>query len=128
MQQKLAMGRYPILTTEISKNNTKYATVDDIISFFKEKIEENPMTGYVGTFDHHTHTSSIGGQIPAEMKDIKNIVFCFGPQIPNTDIVAIRPRSIGVIEFEGHFVVNFMEAPGAMPNQTMMQWVAELSY
>jgi hypothetical protein len=126
LEQKLAMGKYPIFSADIPKNATSQSSVDDIISFIQNKVEENPMTAFIGIFDHYTHTKSIGGQVPAEMKDIKNIVFCFGPQVPNSDIVAVRPRSIGVIEFDTHFVVNFMEAPGAMPNQTMMQWVAEL--
>jgi hypothetical protein len=126
LEQKLALGKYPIFSTEIAKSTTSKSSVNEIIDFLKSKIEENPVTAFIGIFDHYTHTNSIGGQIPTEMKDIKNIVFCFGPQVPNSDIVAVRPRSIGVIEFDNHFVVNFMEAPGAMPNQTMMQWVAEL--
>lgn len=126
MEQKMALGKYPIFTKEISKSDIKYSDVADIINYFKSKIDENPMVAFIGIFDHYTHTKNIGGSIPAEMKDIHNIIFCFGPQVPNTDIVAVRPRSIGVIELESSFVINFMEAPGAMPNQAMMQWVAGL--
>jgi hypothetical protein len=126
MEQKLALGKYPIFSKEIAKSSTKFSSAKDIISYFKEQIDAHPMVAYIGSFDHYGHTTSIGGQIPADMKDIQNIIFCFGPQVPNADIVAVRPRSIGVVELENSFIVNFMEAPGAMPNQTMMQWVAGL--
>lgn len=126
MEQKIALGKYPIFSKELPKNKIKYSSVEDIINYFKSQIEANPMVSYIGTFDHFTHTKNIGGQIPTEIKDIQNILFCFGPQIPNVDIVAVRPRSIGVTELENSFVINFMEAPGAMPNQVMMEWVAGL--
>lgn len=126
MEQKLALGKYPIFSKELSKSQIKYSSAEDILNYFKAQIDANPMVAYIGTFDHYNHTKSIGGQVPADIKDIQNIIFCFGPQVPNVDIVAVRPRSIGVTELENSFVVNFMEAPGAMPNQVMMQWVAGL--
>lgn len=126
MEQKLALGKYPIFTKEIAKSSIKFANVKEIISYFKKQIEANPMVAFIGIFDHYNHTKNIGGSIPAEMKDIHNIIFCFGPQVPNIDIVAVRPRSIGIVELEDRFVINFLEAPGAMPNQVMMQWVAGL--
>jgi hypothetical protein len=126
MEQKLALGKYPIFSKEIKKSDIKYSSATEIINYFKAQIDANQITAFIGIFDHYNHTKGIGGQIPAEIKDIQNIVFCFGPQVPNIDIVAVRPRSIGVTELENSFVINFMEAPGAMPNQVMMQWVANI--
>jgi hypothetical protein len=126
MEHKMAMGKFPIFSLEIPKNSTKYATVSDIVSKLKEDIDNNPMVGFIGVFDHYNHTKGINGQIPNEIKDIQNIVFCFGPQVPNVDIIAVRPRSIGVTELSNSFVLNFLEAPGAMPNQVMAQWIKEL--
>lgn len=125
MEHKLALGKFPIFTTEISKNDLKFSTATEIINFFKQQIDANPIVAFIGTFDHYNHTKSIGS-VPPEMKDIQNIIFCFGPQIPNLDIIAVRPRSIGVTELADSFVINFMEAPGAMPNQVMQQWVSSL--
>jgi len=127
MQQILAMGKYPVFTTEISKTQTTFKTVDEIIEYLKTKVDAHPMCGFISIFDHYTHTKSIGGQIPADLLDIKNIMFCFGPQVPAPEIVAVRPRSIGVTEKAGSFIVNFMEAPGAMPNQAMIEWVSSIS-
>jgi hypothetical protein len=127
MQQILAMGKYPVFSVEFSKDNTRFNTVDEIIEYLKNQVDAHPIAGYIGIFDHYNHTKNIGGQVPADMLDIKNILFCFGPQIPAPEIVAVRPRSIGVIETVNNtFIVNFMEAPGAMPNQAMQEWVASI--
>ena len=124
MEHSLALGKFPIYSTIISKN--KFSNTQELIGYFKSQIENHPQVSYIATFDHYNHTKSIGGDIPTEIKDIQNIIFCFGMQVPTIDIVAIRPRSIGVTEFEDRFVINFMEAPGAMPNKVMAEWVAQI--
>jgi hypothetical protein len=126
MQQILALGKYPVFTTEIAKSSCAVDSVDAIIDFFKGQIEANPITAFIGIFDHYTHTKSIGGSMAPNIQDVKNIVFCFGPAIPTPDMVAVRPRSIGVTDIGDRYVINFLEAPGDMPNQAMMQWVNSL--
>lgn len=125
MEQKLALGKYPIFSHEVNKNSCKYKTASEIVNYLKTQIDNNPMVAFIGIFDHYAHTKKINpaGGIPSNILDIKNIVFCFGPQVPNIDIVAVRPRSIGITELANSFVINFMEAPAAMPNQVMMGWV-----
>jgi hypothetical protein len=125
MEQKQALGKFPIFTTEILKSDSRFHTTGEIVDFFKSKIEAHPMVVYIATFDHYNHTKKVGA-VPSEILDVQNVIFCFGPQIPDVDMVAVRPRSIGITEYSTHFIINFLEAPGAMPNQVMMQWVAEL--
>ncbi len=125
MEQKIALGKYPIYSHEISKTNCKFSSANQIIEYFKTQIENNQMASFIGIFDHYSHTKKVGGAsaIPSNIIDIKNIVFCFGSQVPNVDIIAVRPRSIGVTELTNSFVINFLEAPGAMPNSIMTGWV-----
>ncbi|HIC10848.1 MAG TPA: hypothetical protein EYO61_05785 [Campylobacterales bacterium] len=124
MEKKLGLDKYPIYTTRIPKG--KFSNTKEILDFFRNKIDENPKVQYIATFDHLNHTKSIGGDIPEGILDIQNIIFCFGFQIPNDDVVAVRPRSIGIVEYADSFVINFLEPPGATPNQVMAQWIEEL--
>jgi len=126
MTQKLALGKFPIFTTDIAKSDIKFQSTEEIINYFKTKIDENPMVAFISIFDHFNHTKKVGS-VPPHIKNIQNIIFCFGPQVPDVDMVAVRPRSIGVTEFDSYFTINFSEAPGAMPNQAMLQWVSGLT-
>lgn len=125
MEQKLAFGKFPIYERKIPKSETSLKNAKEIIAFLKEKMAANPMVKHIGDFDHAEHTRNVGQMNPA-MLDVQQTVFCFGPAIPNDDIVAVRPRAIGVIEYNDYFVVNFGEAPAPMPNQAMIAWVESI--
>jgi hypothetical protein len=38
-------------------------------------------------------------------------------------MVAVRPRSIGVVELHDKFVVSFMDAPNPQAHDVMVGWV-----
>jgi hypothetical protein len=57
------------------------------------------------------------------MIDAKNIIFCFGKEIPNPKILAVRPRSIGVCEFADKFEINFLEAPKEGLQKELEEWI-----
>ena len=69
----------------------------------------------------------IGFDINPDILDAKNIVFCFGKAIPNTKILAVRPRSIAVAELKDKFVVEFMEAPNEQMHKVMEDWALALA-
>ena len=50
------------------------------------------------------------GFIAPEIRDAKIIIFCFGKEIKNPGVMAVRPRSIGVVELEHTFVITFLDA------------------
>nr|WP_197723392.1 hypothetical protein [Thiomicrorhabdus aquaedulcis] len=89
-------------------------------------IEAHPKAVNIAIFDHYSHTKSIDGEINPDIKDAQNIILCFGMQLPSADPVAVRPRSIGVTDLGDRFVVNFMEAPNPIANDTMEAWVKSL--
>lgn len=60
------------------------------------------------------------------MIDAQNIVFCFGAALSNTKILAARPRSIGIAEFEDKFVIEFIEAPNEKIHEVMETWTKSL--
>ena len=121
------LDKYPVLSLEISKDETTYANVDEIISYFKTKIDTHPVAAYIAIFDHFSHTQSLeDSTISEDIKDAKNIIFCFGKQIPNPKILAARPRSIGVTETDGGFHIAFMEAPNEQLSLVMQEWVKAL--
>jgi len=125
MKQKLAFGKFPIFERKIQKSETSHKNAKEIIAYLKSKMSENPVVIHIGDFDHAAHTKNVGQMNPA-MIDVQQTIFCFGPAIPNDDIVAVRPRAIGVIEYEDYFIVNFGEAPSPMPNQAMIAWVESI--
>jgi len=126
MKQLLLSEKYPIFVLDIYKNETSYTSCEQIIQFFRSKIEEHETCRYIGEFDHYSHTKSIGGEIAPEIKDCKLIMFCFGNKLADGKIPAVRPRSIGVTEFEDRFEIAFLEAPALIANEVMEGWVKEL--
>ena len=126
MQQMILQEKYPVFILDVFKNETHYKSATEIIEFFKEKIEAHPVCAYIGEFDHFSHTKKIDGEINPEIKDCKIVMFCFGNKLPNGKIPAVRPRSIGVTEYEDKFEITFLEAPALIANEVMEGWVKEL--
>ena len=127
MKQEILQEKYPVFVLDIDKNETHYKSANEIINFFKEKINLHPVATYIGEFDHFTHTKNLpDGEINPEIKDCKIIIFCFGNKLPNGKIAAVRPRSIGVTEYNDKFEIAFLEAPALIANEVMEGWVKEL--
>lgn len=127
MRQVLLQEKYPIYTLEIDKSETSFDSVDSILAFIKSKIESHPVVSYIGTFDHYEHTKSLkDGVVSSEILDAKNIIFCFGKELPRPCVLAVRPRSIGVAEMENAFVITFLEAPNPVANEAMEGWAMSL--
>ena len=120
------MDKYPVYSLEIDKNEIAQTTVEEIIEYFKQKIDSHKIAKFIAVFNHYEHTSSLGGEINPDIKDAQNIIFCFGPAIPNTKILAARPRSIGVCELEYKFIIEFMEAPKEQLHNVMESWAKGL--
>ncbi len=128
MQKNVFKEKYPLLSYEIHKSETSKKNVDEIIAYFKEKIEAHPVATFIATFDHYAHTSSLAEHsINPAIIDVKNIIFCFGAEIPSPKVAAVRPRSIGVCELEDKFVIEFMEAPNEKANDFMENWTKNLA-
>lgn len=128
MKQIIVMEKYPVFTMEINNNETSYKSVDEILSYLKEKISSHPIATYIGEFDHYTHTSNLEvGEINPEILDAKNIICCFGKVLPKAEVLAVRPRSIGVAKLSDKFVVSFLEAPNPEANSAMESWVKDIA-
>jgi hypothetical protein len=127
MQQKIFKDKYHIYEIVYKKDEIKYTSVDEIIAALQEKIEAHPVISFIAIFDQYKHTSSLeDGEINPNIKAAKNIIFCFGKELPTPEVLAVRPRSIGVCETEDYFVVNFLEAPNDAANKTMEEFVKSL--
>jgi len=123
MKQITVMKKYPVFTMEINKNETNYKSIDEIFTYLKEQISVHPVAIYIGEFDHYAHTSSLeAGEINDKIKDAKNLICCFGKVLPKPEILAVRPRAIGVAEMADSFVVSFLEAPNPEANTAMEKW------
>ncbi|HYH22668.1 MAG TPA: hypothetical protein VD995_29000 [Azospirillum sp.] len=120
------MEKYTVLNTEIAKTETECRTVDDVIAALTAKIEADPNVALIAVFDHHAHTTRRGGAIAPEIQAAKNLVFCFGPALPDPRMLALRPRAIGIADLGDRFVVSFQEAPLTPANDTMRGWVLGL--
>jgi len=126
MKQTLLQEKYPVFVAEIAKTETTYNTVDELIAYYKDKIAGNPKVQFIGVFDHYAHTSKIGGPIVEGMKAAVDIIFCFGFAIPTPQMLAVRPRSIGIADMGDKYVVSFMEAPMQPANDAMEAWTLAL--
>jgi len=72
------------------------------------------------------HTKNLDGSINDEILDAKNVIFCFGMAIPNSKILAARPRSIAISEFKDKFSIDFIEAPNEKLHDVMEAWTLAL--
>ncbi|MCW8905887.1 MAG: hypothetical protein OQL28_01445 [Sedimenticola sp.] len=123
MQQSRSREPYFIFSLEIDKSETTYETVGQILDHLKQCIERDPAATLIATFDHLTHTRALpNGQVQEEILAAQNIIFCFGFTLPTPKSLALRPRSIGVVELPGSFFISFMEAPMPVANTTMEKW------
>ncbi len=129
MKETILMEKYPVSELEVTKDETKYSSVNEILEYLKEQIEIHPVATYIATFDHYAHTKSLGenGEIDSDILDAKNIIFCFGKQLPKPQLLAVRPRSIGVVEMKDKFLINFMDAPNPQAQEAMVSWVKSIS-
>ncbi len=124
MTEKVFKEKYHIFEIEYKKDEIKYKSVDEIISFLEEKIKNHPVISFISIFDHFAHTKSLANSVINEnIIDGKNIVFCFGVEIPTPEVFAVRPRSIGVCETKTSFVINFLVAPNETANDVMKSFV-----
>ena len=126
MKKTIFMDKYPIYSLVLEKSEIKQQNVQEIIEYFKQKIDEHPIARFIAAFDHYTHTKEIDGEIDESILDAQNIVFCFGSAIPSTKILAVRPRSIGVAELKDKFVIEFLEAPKEQMHDLMESWAKSL--
>ena len=127
MKHFLLQEKYPLFTLEVEKRETSFTGVDQIIAFLKDRIDENEVATFIAVFDHYRHTASLAsGQIGDGILAAQNIVFCFGITLPNPLAMAVRPRSIGVVELDKVFVVTFMEAPMPLANVAMEAWAKSI--
>ena len=122
------MDKYPVQSFTIEKEKTNYKSVDAIIEHFKSLVDAHPVCLFIAIFDHYRHTNSLEGHtIAAEIQDAKNLIFCFGKELKDPRILAARPRSIGVSDMGEYFSIDFMDAPNAQLNATMIEWVDSLT-
>lgn len=126
MKQTLLQEKYPVYVAEIGKQETACQNVDDVVAYLKDRIAENKKVQFIGVFDHYAHTTNIGGEINPDIKAAVDVIFCFGIALPNPQVLAVRPRSIGVADLGDRFVLSFMEAPMKPANDAMEAWVKGL--
>ncbi|HIP20541.1 MAG TPA: hypothetical protein EYG70_05405 [Sulfurimonas sp.] len=127
MKKIQLMDKYPVFTITLHKEGFKHKNADTVITYFKELIDKHPVATYIAIFDHYTHTCSLEDRVLADdIIDAKNIIFCFGKQLPNAQILAVRPRSLGVCEFDDRFEISFLEVPNEQLQTVVTQWVEAL--
>ena len=126
MKQKIFKDKYHIFEIEFKKDELAQKNVNEILSVLKDKIDAHPVIAYIAMFDQFAQTKRVDGTIRPDILDAKNIVFCFGKEIPTPEVLAVRPRSIGVCELEDSFVVNFLEAPNEQANVIMEDMIKSL--
>jgi hypothetical protein len=126
MKQTLLQEKYPVFIAEIGKDETTCRNVDAVVDYLKARIAENEKVQFIGVFDHYAHTRRIAGDIDPGIQAAVNVIFCFGFALPNPQVLAVRPRAIGVADLGDRFVVSFMEAPMPPANLAMQSWAMGL--
>ncbi|SFV67742.1 hypothetical protein MNB_SV-14-1367 [hydrothermal vent metagenome] len=124
MTEMNLMEKYPVIVLEIAKSETTFKSVDEILYHLKSKIDAHTVAKYIAIFNHYAHTKDLEeGNISTDILDARNIICCFGKDLSNPLTLAIRPRSIGVVEMSDKFVLSFMDAPNPQAHKEMLSWV-----
>ena len=126
MEQTHFNEKYPIYEARIEKSETTATTCDEMLERLKADVAADKRTKFIGEFDHVAHTRDIGGEVAEGILAAGHVVFCFGMKLPNARVMAVRPRSIAVTEFDDHFIVNFLEPPVPVATEAMEGWVKAL--
>lgn len=127
VKQTVSVKEYPVYCLEIERDETDFASVDAICGYFRDCIESHRSAVFIADFDHYAHTSQLPeGHIGEGIRAARNVVFCFGISLPKPELLACRPRSIGVVETDDGFMVTFLETPMPVANAVMEDWALGL--
>jgi hypothetical protein len=127
LKETLLREEYPVYCLELGHGETGFGSVQEILDYFRQCIEAHPYARFIAEVDHYAHTRSLPeGRIDRSIRAAKNIVFCFGITLPHPQVLAARPRSIGVAETDEGFFVSFLEAPMPVANTAMEDWARGL--
>ena len=126
MEQTHFNEKYPVYEARIEKSESTATTCDEMLERLKADVAADKRTKFIGEFDHVAHTRDIGGEVAEGILAAGHVVFCFGMKLPNARVMAVRPRSIAVTEFDDHFIVNFLEPPVPVATEAMEGWVKAL--
>ncbi len=125
MKQSLLKEKYPIFVLELRRDETTLDSVDAICAYLRVRIEADRSAVFIAEFDHYKHTRSLpDGSIGEGIRAAKNVIFCFGLSLQEPQVLAVRPRSIGVAETNCGFLISFMEAPMPIANTAMETWAS----
>ena len=123
MKQTLLYEKYPLFVMELGRDETDFDGVDAICAYFRKRIQAHRCGHFIAIFDHYAHTCQLpDGHVGEGIRAAKNVIFCFGLALPSPEVLAVRPRSIGVAETDHGFVISFMEAPMPIANAAMEDW------
>lgn len=127
MKHQLLFEKYPLFVMEISRDETDFDSVDAICDHLRACIEAHRCAQFIAVFDHYAHTCALPeGQVDSDIRAAKNVIFCFGIALPCPEVLAVRPRSIGVAETPRGFTISFMETPMPIANTAMEDWAENL--
>lgn len=127
MQTKSFKDEYPIYTMTLKKSETTMPDIETILSHYEAKIKEHPVAVYIGIFDHYKHTSSLkDGVVSPHILDAQEVLCCFGKDLNDPEVLAVRPRAIGIAELQDAYVISFMKAPNPVANEAMVSWTESL--
>ncbi len=118
--------KYPVCTLEVLKSEIKYQHIDEIIAFLRTKIEENPVAVFIAIFDQLDHCRKNNGTALEGLINAKNLIFCLGKDIPSSKLMSVKPRAIGISEFEDKFELGILEVPNEEAHVTLQSWIMEI--
>ena len=128
MKKTVFMDTYPLFSIEIQKNKTSFKSVNEIIEYLKGLVDTHEIAKFIAVFDHYAHTKSIEDHmINSELKDAKNLIFCFGKQLPSSKMLAVRPRSIGVSELQNSFSIDMLQVPNEELHKLTESWIKSIA-
>lgn len=128
LERVVFQAKFPVCLKRYDKTQIRFRTLEELCRYFQERIEQHPFARYIGEFNQYEHTKQLsGGVIDPDILGGRNIIFCFGKKLECPEVLAVRPRSIGICETQSQFVIVFLETPPLSAVETIEKWVYEMA-
>ena len=127
MRAQVQQQSHPHYSMELTREECRFDSIDEIVSYLRQCIDADPVAVHIDTFDHLAHTRNlVNGHADESILAARSIIFCFGITLPDPLAMALRPRSIGVVEQPKGFIITFLETPMPIANVAMERWAMAL--
>lgn len=127
MRKLLQQDAFAVYQFELTRQESRLPNAQAILNDLKARIDSHDIARFIAEFDRFSHTVGLArGEVAESILDARNIMFCFGSQLQNSDPLTMQPSCISIVEMTDGFSLTFIQSSIVEVNVTIEQWVLSL--